>query len=92
MCITLRTIKMQYTDNKMLWGKFIERFGSFHDISTPVGQATSDLNEIFMSTDLDVSVICVNVCVFIIFTFRVILFEILSFFKFSYVLIGKKIF
>jgi hypothetical protein len=73
---------MRYTDNQMLWGKFIKWFGSFHDISTPVGQVTSDLNEIFMSVDLDVSVICVNVCVFIIFTFRVTLFEILSFFKF----------
>jgi len=83
---------MGYTDNQMLWGKFIKQFGSFHDISSPVGQATSDLNEIFVSTDLDVSVICVNFYVFIIFTFRVILFEILSFFKFPCVLIGKKIF
>jgi hypothetical protein len=76
----------------MLWGKFIELFGSFHDISAPEGQAISDLNEIFMSADIDVSVICVNICVFIIFTFRFIMFEILSLFKFLCVLIGKKIF
>jgi len=45
-----------------------------------------------MSTDLDVSVMCVSFRLFIIFTFRVILFKILSFFKFSCFLIGKKIF
>jgi hypothetical protein len=43
-----------------------------------------------MPTDLDVSVMCVSFCLFIIFTFRVILFKILSFFKFSCFLIGKK--